>query len=293
MIALHIEGLNICAFDSKLLKVCMLNAAFNPKLVMPYHLQTLVAKRTAVDAHASLAPLPSLHGRIRLLPGVTTAAELDSGYVGWDLAGLTVRIAAEDGKGGPPTTVASAVEETATHPSPSHPDWSDLHWVIDINRFAPKATLRPDAQRLGARTTSIAEISGGRVRGGQPANREDSSFIWDFGNGVAQAVTDTLDYLSDQPLTVDLIDPAGTRRGRIRLRADGDAFLINEMTPGDAFLESTALGPKTVTQVRHAAAFFEALDNDKPIANPIKGKQFGGSGNIVEGAYCVVMRMSL
>lgn len=155
MFTLHVTGLVICAFTPSRLELLFLDASGSDAASLPHHLPSVVARRTYVRSY-SLSRLASIHGRF-------AGKFANNAHFGWSMEGMT----ADGGEGAMP--VQQVDGETAEHPDPANPDFSSLHWVLDLNRMLPGLALKDDYRRLGRFTNAIVRLRGGRVRGGQPS----------------------------------------------------------------------------------------------------------------------------
>lgn len=290
MSVIHVMGLSLCERLGDRMLVMMLNSGFRESLNLPHHLQTLVVNRPGF-VRATIPALPSLRGR---LPAQIT----DEQYLGWDLAGSLVRFGADndsvpDGKDDP--------ADRRAHPDPATLDFSDLHWVMSIQRAIPGATVRGEARVPGALSSALAEFRGGRLRGGTPRNGDDAMNIWEFTPQVRQAVTDTLDVVTETAPAIRIFYADGrTLRGEITISRDAELFLVNEATPRDNQKEVQRDGEGNVIgpRARHMSGYYEALDNiPREIQLPVPIGRIprpGGPGGALgvrafEGTFCIVM----
>jgi len=285
---LCIRGLTISVLEAAAVRNLLLHSGYDRVLGIPHHLPTLVLPRNVV-ASSDIAPLPTLRGRAALRElEALDSEQLDRDYVGWDLTGLTVAA----GVPGAPTQSGGTL--AMTHPEPAEPDWSDLHWVIDVNRFQPGAKVKPAAFSPGAITSAVVELRGGAVAGGVPSNGEDANWVWFFSPGITQAVTDTITWTVAEETSFSFADSRGPR-GSIVVRGQQVGYLVNEATAADIRREidlyrSTEHGVTTPI-ARHALAYLSALElpSGKTPFTPVALYNFSGI-NAWENATCVPVR---
>lgn len=285
---LCIRGLTISVFEKTAVRTLLLNSGCDPSLQIPHHLSMLVLPRAAVSAHGA-APLPSLRGRasLRELDALEPDA-IDRDYVGWDLTGLTVTT----GAAGAPARTGGTLP--LTHPDSMMSDWSDLHWVMDLGRFQPGATIVGAALAPGAITSAIVELTGGVMAGGVPTNGDDANWVWFFSPGITQAVTDTLTWTVAGQTTLTFADSHGPR-GTVVVEGQGVGYLVNEATAADNRREIAlykAIGMVEGSPIaRHARAYLPALEltNGRAPFMPVAVYAFMGT-NAFESLTCFPLR---
>jgi hypothetical protein len=228
MSVLHIQGLCLAVQRKDALTVYLLNSA--PRsLPVPYHLPSLFISRKST-IFPSVPPLASINARWNRFC-------TDESFIGWDLHSRTLVLNA--GAGAPQVPVTT-FPETAVHPIvPADPreqiDWSDIRWVLNSSRLLPGATVRPSFTHLGANVNAIVHIRGGVLRGGTPFNQAGARWVWTLTPTYRTAYTDTLDVVFDaEDNRFELFDVAGQQQGTVPFLPSGEAWLVNEMTDGDA-----------------------------------------------------------
>lgn len=250
MFRFHIQGLSIAVLHDNGLNVLMLNSAHPRKVPnVPYHVQSVFATRDSVSDY-TLPRLSSILGRWAPKP-------VDGEFIGWSLAGLSLKSGVADPVDFPTSTMAGQYHPTVT--AGGTMDFSDVHWILDARKMLPTAQLRAGFRTLGADTHAICEFHGGRIEGGQPFADGAAQYTWTVNANYEQAFTDTIDVVFDSaPPEVIATDSDGRPAGRIQFAADGEAWIVNEAP--------------SLAQVRMATAspcgdllvYLEAFDTETP-----------------------------
>lgn len=278
MFTLHVTGLVVCAFTPTRLELLMLDASGSDEFAIPHHLPSLVARRSSVRSY-SLSRLASLQGRF-------AGKFSNTDHVGWPLESVT----GAGGQGGTPVKQIDGV--TADHPDSNTPDWSSLHWVLDLNRMMPTGRLRDEYRRLGRYTNAILTLRGGRARGGDPFTSM-GNHIWRVTDGYEQALTDTLDLQFDEPPSLEFRNADNALVGDIQWESSGEAWLINEAPErirGNADLPAPSLDVNPDVSCEDARLYAEAMGQPAfPAISSVR--TYGGGAST--GAYCEVGRVDV
>lgn len=276
MFTIHVTGLVICVFAPTRLELLMLDASGSDIAAVPHHLPSLVARRSMVRSY-SLSRLSSLHGRF--------AGKFASDtHVGFPLEGLT----GDGGQGGAPVPQIDGA--SGAHPDPNAPDWSSLHWVLDLNRMVPEGALRSEYRQLGQYTNAIVTLRGGRVRGGNPFTAI-GNHIWAIADGYEQALTDSLDIEFDEPPILEFRNSDNATVGGIQWEQQGEAWLINEAPLRLSAANSLATAvhqPNAEASCEDAQLYAEAMGKSShPVITSVR--TYGGGA--ATGVYCEVARV--
>lgn len=274
MFTMHVTGLVVCAFAPSRLELLMLDASGSDQVALPHHLPSLIARRSSVRSY-SLSRLASLHGRF-------AGKFSNRGHVGFPLEGLT----GDGGHGVMP--VPQADDENLAHPDPDTPDWSSLHWVLDLNRMMPEGKLRDEYRRLGQFTNAIVTLRGGRVCGGRPFSTI-GNHIWGIAEGYEQALTDSLDIEFEEPPALEFRNSDNAIVGGIQWEQQGEAWLINESPERIRASQTLApLEPAPDARCEDARLYAEAMgEPNRPVLRSVR--TYGGGAST--GVYCEVARV--